>query len=81
MGDSISEEINVASLQGMAEEAPIIRLVNSVLSQAVREGASDIHFSPEKDYVNLQFRVDGKLHDIPSPPKSACPGVSTMLMR
>lgn len=64
------EEISVTSLQGLAEEAPVIRLVNSILSQAVSEGASDIHFSPEKNYVQLQFRIDGKLHDVPAPPKN-----------
>jgi len=68
--DAISEQISAASLQGLAEEAPVIRLVNSILTQAVRESASDIHFTPEKNYVLLQFRVDGKLHDVPAPPKS-----------
>ena len=63
-------ELQVNSLQDMAEEAPIIRLVNSVLAQAVREGSSDVHISPEKDYVQMRFRVDGKLHEVPAPPKS-----------
>ena len=58
-----------ASLHDMAEEAPVIKLVNSILSQAVREGATDIHLSPEKEYVEIRFRVDGKLHPIPTPPK------------
>jgi type IV pilus assembly protein PilB len=48
----------------------VVRLVNSILSQAVRESASDIHISPEKDYVQVRFRVDGKLHEVPAPPKS-----------
>jgi len=64
------EDIEVSSLQDMAEEAPVIRLVNSILSQAVREGASDVHISPEKDYVQVRFRVDGKLHELPAPPKT-----------
>jgi type IV pilus assembly protein PilB len=67
---AVTEDVEVSSLQGMAEEAPVIRLVNTILSQAVREGASDIHISPEKDYVQVRFRVDGKLHDVPAPPKS-----------
>ena len=67
---AISEDVEVSSLHDMAEEAPVIRLVNSILSQAVREGASDIHISPEKDYVQVRFRVDGKLHEVPAPPKS-----------
>jgi len=66
----LTEDVEVGSLQDMAEEAPVIRLVNSILSQAIREGASDVHVCPEKDYVQLRFRVDGKLHDVPAPPKS-----------
>ncbi|MBW2177559.1 MAG: type II/IV secretion system protein [Deltaproteobacteria bacterium] len=63
-------DVEVSSLQDMAEEAPVVRLVNSILSQAVREGASDVHISPEKDYVQVRFRVDGKLHELPAPPKT-----------
>ncbi len=58
------------TLHDQAEDAPVVRLVNSILTQAVREGASDVHFTPEKDYVFLQFRVDGKLQNVPSPTKS-----------
>ncbi|MDX2439251.1 MAG: ATPase, T2SS/T4P/T4SS family [Desulfobacterales bacterium] len=65
-----TEDVEVSSLQGMAEEAPVIRLVNSILSQGVREGASDLHISPERNYVQVRFRVDGKLHEVPAPPKS-----------
>jgi type IV pilus assembly protein PilB len=64
------DDVEVSSLQGMAEEAPVVRLVNSILSQGVREGASDIHISPEKNFVQVRFRVDGKLHEVPAPPKS-----------
>lgn len=65
-----AEEVQVSSLQDMAEEAPVVRLVNSILAQAVREGASDIHVSPEHKGVSLRFRIDGKLHEMPAPPKS-----------
>ncbi|MBF0117386.1 MAG: type II/IV secretion system protein [Desulfobacterales bacterium] len=65
-----AEEVEAASLQNMVEQAPVIRLVNSILSQAVREGVSDIHISPENKYVQIRFRVDGDLHDVPAPPKS-----------
>ncbi len=67
---ALLEDVEVSSLQGMAQEAPVVRLVNSILSQGVREGASDIHISPEKDHVQIRFRVDGKLHEVPAPPKS-----------
>ena len=66
----VTEDVEVSSLQGMAEEAPVVRLVNSILSQGVREGASDIHISPEKNYVQVRFRVDGRLHEVPAPPKA-----------
>ncbi|MFH2091610.1 MAG: ATPase, T2SS/T4P/T4SS family [Pseudomonadota bacterium] len=65
-----AEEQSGMALHDMAEEAPIIRLVNSILTQAVQEGASDIHVSPEKKNIEIRFRVDGKLHHVPAPPKS-----------
>jgi type IV pilus assembly protein PilB len=70
-GSGISaEEIQLSSLQDMAGEAPVVRLVNSIFTQAVREGASDIHISPQMNSLQVRFRIDGKLHDVPSPPKS-----------
>lgn len=75
-GEATTEEMEqgpdvaVASLQDMAEEAPVVRLVNSILTQAVREGASDVHISPEKDHVQLRFRVDGRLREVPAPPRN-----------
>jgi len=65
-----NEYLEVSSLQNMAEEAPVVRLVNEILSQAIRERASDVHISPEKKMVQVRFRVDGKLHNVPSPPKN-----------
>lgn len=64
-----SEEKQVGSLEDMAGEAPVVRFVNSLLSQAVREGASDVHISPERDQVQIRMRIDGKLKAVPSPPK------------
>ena len=63
-------DVQVASLQDMAVEAPVIRLVNSIFAQAVRESASDIHISPQQNNISLRFRIDGKLVEVPSPPKS-----------
>ncbi len=68
--ETVTQDITVFSLQGLAEEAPVIRLVNSILTRAVREGASDVHISPEKKYVQVRFRVDGKLRQVPAPPRS-----------
>lgn len=69
-GEQLTEDVQVASLQDMAGEAPVVRLVNSIFAQAVREGASDVHISPQKDNIQVRFRIDGKLHDVPSPPKA-----------
>jgi type IV pilus assembly protein PilB len=62
-------QVSTSSIMGMAEEAPIVRLVNSIISQAVREGASDIHISPQMKNVQVRFRIDGRLHEVPAPPK------------
>src|SRR6185295_6965473 len=51
------------------EEAPIIRLINSVLFQAVKDRASDIHIEPFERDLAIRFRIDGILYDIISPPK------------
>ena len=64
------EDLQVSSLQDVAKEAPVVRLVNTIISQGVREGASDIHISPEKTSISIRFRIDGKLHEVPAPPKS-----------
>ena len=68
--DSGEKDLHVDTLKDMADEAPVIRLVNSIVSQAVREGASDIHISPEHSFSTIRFRIDGKLHEMPAPPKS-----------
>lgn len=65
-----AEEVQLSSLQDMAGEAPVVKLVNSIFAQAIRENASDIHISPQKNSVQIRFRVDGKLSEVPSPPKS-----------
>jgi type IV pilus assembly protein PilB len=68
--ETAAEEIQVASLQDMAGEVPVIRLANSIFASAIRDGASDVHISPQKSSIQLRFRIDGKLHEVPSPPKS-----------
>lgn len=69
-GEEQADAVSLSSLQDLAGEAPVIRLVNSILTQAVREGASDIHVSPEKTVVHLRFRVDGKLREVPAPSRA-----------
>lgn len=64
------EEIQIASLQDMAGEALVVRLTNSIFAQAIRDNASDIHISPQQTTVQLRYRIDGRLIEMPSPPKS-----------
>jgi type IV pilus assembly protein PilB len=64
------DEVQVASLQDMAGEVLVVRLTNSIFAQAIRDKASDIHISPQQTTVQLRYRIDGKLIDMPSPPKS-----------
>ncbi len=69
LGIKEGEEIEVKRLEGIAEEPPVVRLVNMMVMEAVRENASDIHIEPEEDSLSIRFRVDGILHEKQSPPK------------
>jgi type IV pilus assembly protein PilB len=52
----------------LADEAPIVKLVNSLIADAVRKGASDIHMEPYEKTMRVRFRIDGVLHEMMSPP-------------
>jgi type IV pilus assembly protein PilB len=63
------EETEPERLRNIAEEAPIIKLVNLIILQAIRDKASDIHVEPEDDSLKIRFRVDGILHEQATIPK------------
>lgn len=67
--DDMDEEIALDKLKEMVDEAPIVRVVNLIISQAINDKASDIHIEPEAKSVRVRYRVDGVLHDVMSPPK------------
>lgn len=67
--EEMEEEIALDKLKEMVDEAPIVRVVNLIISQAISDGASDIHIEPEAKQVRVRYRVDGVLHDVMSPPK------------
>jgi type IV pilus assembly protein PilB len=69
LGIKEDKEIGLKQLQGIAEEPPVIKLVNMMVMQAVRAGASDIHIEPEEETLKIRFRVDGILREESSPPK------------
>jgi type IV pilus assembly protein PilB len=62
------EEIDLSNLTRMSEDAPVVRLVNVLLSDALQRGASDIHVEPYEKEMRIRFRVDGVLYDIMHPP-------------
>ncbi|HYJ80456.1 MAG TPA: type IV-A pilus assembly ATPase PilB [Longimicrobiaceae bacterium] len=62
------EEVSVSSLQAALEEAPVVKLINGVLTDAVHRGASDIHFECYEKDVRVRYRIDGVLQEIMRPP-------------
>jgi general secretion pathway protein E len=69
-GTSIISEIEeTADLLDDASEAPIIKLVNHIISQSIKARASDIHFEPYQNSLTVRYRVDGILYDLLTPPK------------
>jgi type IV pilus assembly protein PilB len=62
------QEMNLADLERAAEEAPIIKLVNLILTDAVKRGASDIHVEPYEKELRVRFRIDGILQSVMNPP-------------
>jgi general secretion pathway protein E len=66
-------------LRDLASEAPVIRLVNHIISQALEVKASDIHFEPFRDLLKVRFRIDGVLHDIETVSKRLQPAITSRL--
>jgi type IV pilus assembly protein PilB len=62
-----------------AEDAPIIKLVNMLITQAISDRASDIHIEPEERWVRVRYRIDGVLHEVMNPPKSVQAGMTSRL--
>jgi type IV pilus assembly protein PilB len=63
-----NEEIDLSSLTRMSEDAPVVRLVNVLLVDALRRGSSDIHIEPYEKELRIRFRIDGVLYDVMHPP-------------
>ncbi len=61
------EELSIDRLVARAEEAPVVKLVDLIIKQAIDERASDIHIEPFQEKISLRYRIDGVLHEIPPP--------------
>jgi type IV pilus assembly protein PilB len=69
------EGVEITDIRASAQDAPVIKLVNSILGQAATEGASDVHFEPEEGEMRIRFRVDGVLQEMARVPKRMVAGV------
>jgi general secretion pathway protein E len=70
---------DIEHLKDMASEAPVIRLVNSVMQRAVESNASDIHLEPFDGCLKIRYRIDGVLVDVESPPASSMAAVTSRI--
>src|SRR5262245_27169745 len=77
--DVVDEEADDLEVDDGISDAPLVRLVNSIIFQAAEDGASDIHFEPQHDALVVRFRVDGVLHETHRIPKRSASGVTTRL--
>lgn len=69
LGNVDFEGIDEKDILAMASEAPIIKLVNHMLYQAAKQGASDIHIEPYEKELRVRYRIDGMMHQVMAPPK------------
>ncbi len=72
---SLPEEASGVMLEELAQEAPVVKLVNMLIMEAVKERASDIHIEPQENTVRIRFRIDGVLHEISSLSKRMQPTI------
>jgi type IV pilus assembly protein PilB len=78
-GDAEGGSVDVFELKESADEAPVVKLVNMVLVDAIRKGASDLHWEPYEKVFRIRFRIDGVLHEMLSPPKRLEPAIISRL--
>ena len=69
------EETSEEEIKKLAEDLPVIKIVDTLLSHAILQGASDIHIEPQDAQVVIRYRIDGILHDAMVLPKSVAPGI------
>lgn len=70
-----SDDLSLDELISRAEEAPIVKLVDLLLMQAIKDRVSDIHIEPFKNKINIRYRIDGVLYEIPPPAKHLLPAL------
>ena len=73
------DELDDLEIEDGISDAPLVRLVNSIIFEAAEDGASDVHFEPQTDALVVRFRIDGVLHETQRIPKRSAVGVTTRL--
>lgn len=77
--DENAEEVDLSPDKVSAEDAPIVKLVNLILQEAIKERATDVHIEPQKKNVNVRIRIDGVLQTIMTPPITSLSGLVTRI--
>ena len=77
--DEVDEQGDLSSLTEAIDDAPIVKLANLLIRQAIQDRASDIHVEPTERDVRIRFRVDGVLHEVMRPPKGVQAGLTSRL--
>ena len=77
--EDMEEDINVLDLQKSAGDAPVVKLVNLILLDAIRKGASDIHVEPYEKQVRIRYRIDGVLYEVMKPPTKLKDAITSRL--
>ena len=73
--DDIAFDADIQQLKDLASEAPVIRLVSLIITNALETRASDIHIEPFENRLIVRYRIDGVLHEVESPPRKLAPAV------
>ena len=77
--EDASEEVDLSPENASEEDAPIVKLVNLILQEAIKERATDIHVEPQEKKVNVRIRIDGVLQIIMTPPATSLSGLVTRI--
>ncbi len=72
-------DAQIEDLEELAQEAPIIRLVNTIITTGLKKEASDIHIEPFESSLSIRYRIDGFLYEEPAPPKNLFPAIVTRI--
>jgi type IV pilus assembly protein PilB len=78
-GEEDEDEVDDLEADDGISDAPLVRLVNSIIFQAAEDGASDVHFEPQEEALVVRFRVDGVLQEVQRIPRRMMAGVTTRL--